>query len=207
MTDNIFRRLHSLRRPGPQDDLPILIEENPSRDYFFPISASEAACALSGLDDIEPEEITHIWLRRDNRKTSVGEDSPLAEFICGSAVRVIILYPCRKDLTLCLGSKKPDAKTKRAYVRFGAEISDSAGNWYARFTEPELRRFYIEHLLFHEFAHHIDWYRRHWSKANRKQVEDFANQYAVRWSSVATEILSRLDTPSTEQCQTSLLPQ
>ena len=198
MTDNIFRRLHSLQQPGPQDHLPILIEDNPSRDFFFPISASEAAQALAELDNFVPGEITHIWLRRDNRKDSASEARPFAEFICGRTVRVIILYPWRKDLSRYLGSKKPDQKTQKTYAKFGAEIFESSNECYVRFSETSLRRFYIEHLLFHEFAHHLDWYRRHWSKANRKQVEEFANQYAVAWSSTATEILNNLDNvPST----------
>jgi hypothetical protein len=43
------------------------------------------------------------------------------------------------------------------------------------------------------FAYHIDWYNRTWSKANRKQAEDFANQYAVRWGLDAIEILNNMD--------------
>lgn len=196
MTDNIFRRLHSLQRPGPQDRLPILIEDNPSRDFFFPISASEASQVLSGLDSYASGEITHIWLRRSNYSGVASRAHPFAEFICGSAVRVIIIYPWRKDLTRYLGSKKPDQKMWRAFARFGAEIFESSGEWHVRFSETNLRQFYFEHLLLHEFAHHLDWYRRCWSKANRKQVEEFANQFAVAWGPTATEVLNNFDRAS-----------
>jgi hypothetical protein len=37
ITDNIFNRLHSFSRPGPHDPTPILVEDNPSSDYFFPL--------------------------------------------------------------------------------------------------------------------------------------------------------------------------
>jgi len=32
--------------------------------------------------------------------------------------------------------------------------------------------------LFHEIGHHLDWYARHWSKANSSILEEAADQYA-----------------------------
>ncbi|MBS1785382.1 MAG: hypothetical protein JST24_08135 [Acidobacteria bacterium] len=191
MTDNIFRRLHSLQLPGENEVRPVLVEENPSRDFFFPLTAHEALQVLKEFSPDRVMDLTHIWLRRDHRSESSDSSSPLAEFICGSRVRVIILYPWRKDHLLSLGAQKPQQKVVRAYSKFGAEIFLSGGCWYARFPEERLRDFYIQHLLLHEFAHHLDWYNRRWSKANQKQTEEFANQYAVRWGSSAIEVLDR----------------
>lgn len=61
------------------------------------------------------------------------------------------------------------------------------------FTLPDLRRFYIEHLLYHEVGHHVDWYRRYWSRANLRQVEEAADQYAVQWSRTAKYVFNRLE--------------
>lgn len=47
--DNIFRRAHSLNPPGPLDQTPILIEDNPSRNFFFPLSAEESLEAVNAL--------------------------------------------------------------------------------------------------------------------------------------------------------------
>ena len=42
--------LHSTdSRPNPDDQLPILMEENLPRDFFFPLSAREALLALRAL--------------------------------------------------------------------------------------------------------------------------------------------------------------
>jgi hypothetical protein len=60
MTDNIFKRLHSLSKPGLQDELPFLIEENPSRDFYFPISANEALEVLNGISSSQLRGIT--WM-------------------------------------------------------------------------------------------------------------------------------------------------
>jgi uncharacterized FlgJ-related protein len=42
--------------------------------------------------------------------------------------------------------------------------------------------------LAHEIGHHVDWYSRHWSKANRKQTEEVADQYAAQWFANSTKI-------------------
>lgn len=49
------------------------------------------------------------------------------------------------------------------------------------------------YLLYQEIGHHVDWYYRHWSKANLKQVEDFADQYAIQKSATATYIFNKLE--------------
>jgi hypothetical protein len=193
MTDNIFKRLHSLTRPGPQDELPFLIDENPSRDFYFPLSAAEALEVLNGVSSSQLAGITHIWMRRDKRSSRHSPNLPLAEFICGSGVRVIVIYPWRCDLLLPLGDSKPTQKMLRPLEALNAEVFESNRQWFARFTEPTIRQYCIQHLLLHGFAYHIDCYNRHWSKANHKQIEDFANQYAVRWSSDAVKILNNLD--------------
>ena len=192
LSDNIFRRLHSLKRPSPLDALPILIEENPSRNYFFPVSARESLEALRALPDGDADGITHVWMRRASHQDLASGRIPFAEFICGSGVRVVVLYPWSKDLTVRLGERTPDSRVTRYYERSSAKLLRKRGIWYAQFTIGALRRFYIERLLYHEVGHHVDWYRRHWSKANGRMAEEAAEQYAVRWAGVAAEVVAKL---------------
>jgi len=105
----------------------------------------------------------------------------------------VVLYPWRKDLRLPLGASKPSQKALRPLLALKAEIIETEHQWFAKLTEQAIRQYYTQHLLLHEFAHHLDWYNRHWSKANEKQVEEFANQYAVQWASGAVEILNNID--------------
>jgi hypothetical protein len=191
LTDRIFNRAHSLQRPAPGEATPNLIEDNPSRDYFFPLDGRECLQALSALPEAHVRGLTHLWLRRP--RSSESATSPrLAEFICGSGVRLIVLYPWRRDLRLCVGGTRPLARTVRVYKRFEAELVHEGGLWYFAFDERNLRRFYVEHLLYHEVGHHVDWYERHWSKANRAQVEEFADQYAIQCTPAATEVIDHL---------------
>lgn len=69
LDDNIFKRHHSIPKPSPFENLPILIQDNPSRDFFFPISAEEAVEALEKLPKEHVDGITHIWLRKMKKMT------------------------------------------------------------------------------------------------------------------------------------------
>lgn len=110
--DRIFNRAHSLSPPGPHQTTPILIEDNPSRDYFFPMTGRESVEVLRALPKRDHAGVTHVWLRRpggaDRRK-----GIPLAEFICGGGVRVIVMYPWRRDLRICFGRGKPTGKASQ----------------------------------------------------------------------------------------------
>jgi hypothetical protein len=192
LNDNIFQRAHSLKKPNPNDELPILIQENPSRDFFFPISVDEARVAIQALPTKEYQGITHIWLRRLNKTEYENGQLPLAEFICGSGVRVIVLYPFPKSLTLDLGNKKPSSRKLKELSKWCKNINNVKGRWSLKWDLDSLREYYIGNLLYHEVGHHVDWYNRHWSAANNKQLEEFADQYAIQKTATATRILNKL---------------
>ena len=42
----------------------------------------------------------------------------------------------------------------------------------------------------------VDWYFRHWSKGNLKQVEEFAIQYAIQKTATATYVFNQLENKS-----------
>jgi hypothetical protein len=193
LTDNIFSRSHSLKRPSACEDLPILIEDNPSRDYFFPLSVIEVEQALKALPKRDYSQITHIWLRRFKKSDYENNQIPLAEFICGSGVRVIILYPIPRNMVLDLGAKKPSTRKLNELSKWCNNIHSKNGRWVARWQLPELRKYFINNLLYHEVGHHIDWYYRNWTMANTKQVEEFADQYAIQKTATATHVFNQLE--------------
>ena len=187
IADRIFNRLHNLAPPGPHDTVPILIEENPSRDYGFPLSGEETLEALRALPERDYDGITHLWLRRIGAAER-RRRPPLAEYICGSGVHLVVMYPWRTDGCLDLGRHRPTGKRAQLYERFGARVQRTKGGWSVEFAEEELRRFWV-HLLYHEIGHHVDWYQRQWSKANRKVTEEFADQYAVSFGPTGDTVL------------------
>ena len=193
LDDNIFRRCHSLTRPSPDDDLPLIVQDNPSRDFFFPLNAEEVVQALQALPKKDYSQITHIWLRRIKTTDYEAGNLPEAEFICGSGVRLIVLYPTPIDMVVKLGAKKPSRRKMNELGKWCADISIKNGVWRAKWNLSELRAYYINALLYHEVRHHIDWYYRNWSKANNKQIEEYADQYAMQKTATATYVLNKLN--------------
>lgn len=191
--DNIFARAHSLEQPGPNQGLPVLIEDNPSRDFFFPLSGDEVVEALKSLPKRDYEGITHIWLRRLKKTDFINHAQPLASFSCGSRVRLITLYPWPNSMTLSYGQKKPSNHIINEVSRFGGEIKRRGREWVSEWTLRSLRQFYLQGILFHEVGHHIDQYYRHFSDANTKETEEFADQYALAKTATATYVFNRLE--------------
>ncbi|MBQ4809743.1 hypothetical protein J8M20_00260 [Pseudoalteromonas luteoviolacea] len=192
LNDNIFQRAHSLQKPSANENTPILIQDNPSKNFFFPISVYEAQVALTELPNNDAYGITHLWLRRLSNSEYKSGSRPLAEFICGSGVRVIILYPFPKSLKMELSTKKPAAKKVREIHRFCNQLQKDKDGWFIQWDLNALRKYYINSLLYHEVGHHVDWYSRHWSRANNKQVEEFANQYAIQKTALTTQVINKL---------------
>lgn len=184
--DGLLRRVHSFKAPSQWDELPIVRVDNPSRDFFFPLSAQETLHELRRLPAEHVAGITHLWLRRFKKSEYERGEKPLASFMCGRGVRMIVLYPWPKDRRLWLGTRKPSARVLKLYEPYSEALVHGADGWCLEFTDMALKDLYTEFLLFHEVGHHIDWYTRHWSKANKKQLEEFADQYAFERTSLRT---------------------
>lgn len=190
LADRIFNRCHDLSAPEAGRDLPILMQDNPSRDFYFPISAVEAKDALEKLPSYDVSGITHIWCRRLRKSEFDSQSQPLAQFICGSGVRVIVLYPWSRDRKRTFG-RVSDQALLNEMRRLGFAVTKSKGLWSVSATEEQLQLFYIQ-VLFHEVGHHIDWYNRHWSAANGKNTEEAANQYALEKSQESLDALEQI---------------
>ena len=188
LNDNLFNRLHSLKRPNPNEKLPILIEDNPSRDFFFPISANEAEIAIKALPNEAYKGITHIWLRRFKKSEFESNKLNLAEIIWGSGVSVIIIYPFPKTMIMDFGSKKPPNRKLKEIEKWCSNLIKKDGRWILKWEIDNLREYFISHLLFHEVGHHIDWCYR-----NLKDSEEFANQYAIQQEDVATQVIREIE--------------
>lgn len=192
LSDNIFSRLHNLKPLSELDEVPVLLEDNPSRDFFFPLSAQETKIALQALPKRDYCQITHLWLRRVKTSEYNTGERNLAEFICGRGVRLITLYAWPKDMTI-RWRRKPSNRIVNDYGRFGVEVKRKGNIWFAKPSLLQLRKFYIEYLLYHEVGHHVDWYYRHWSKANAKITEDYADQFALQLTTTASRVLNKLE--------------
>jgi len=182
LADNIFNRKHNLHAPGENDETPIFIQDNPSRDFFFPVTIEEIKEFLKKLPDEHTKNLTHIWLRKMTKKEYEKEGSLQGCFICGSGVNLIVLYPFPRDLTMNFGNKKPTKSTLKWYSNYEPELIEEKGNWQLIWTEEKIKRYYLEGLLLHEIGHKMDsYFRRYWSKNYNRRAENYADNFAYYW--------------------------
>jgi hypothetical protein len=180
LTDKIFNQLHSLVPLLPGEETPVFIVDNPSRDFYFPVSVEDIKYVLKLLPVDHTEHLTHIWLQRVKLSDYLKNNTFQGCCICGSGVVLIVLHPFPKDHKMRLGSDKPTQKTLNYYKSY-APILDHDG-WHLLWTKEEIRRYYLESLLLHEIGHSIDFlYKKYWSKAFVNRSEKHADNYAAVW--------------------------
>jgi hypothetical protein len=182
-TDGIFKRYHTLLPPSENEEKPVFLVENPSKDFYFPASVEEIKETLKKLPKEHTEILTHIWLDKVKKRDYLSGEMPQGMFICGSKVYLIKLYAVPKDNKMLFGKKKPNNKRLTFYKPYCTDLQYGKEGWYLQWTQEAMKKYFLEKLLLHEIGHCVDFvYQRHWSKANSKQVEDFADNYAVIWS-------------------------
>jgi hypothetical protein len=196
-TDAVFAVLRAVPPAGA--DRPRVIEDGPPAGYHWPIRGQEVLEAVRTLPRRDQRGITHLWLRSPSPSADVTT-LPLATFICGGGVRLITLYPWRSDRRIELGLTRPKRPWVERTARFGARTYADAGRWFTEFDELGLRRFYVEHLLYHEVGHHVDWYTRQWTDTNVDECERAADEYAASFSKTATFVVDRMTRRRTGEC-------
>lgn len=184
ITDNIFNRQHNLEPLLPFEASPKFVVDNPSRDFFFPVNVNEIKDFLKQLPIKHVELLTHIWLRKISTKEYNNEGNVQGCFISGSGVRLIVLHPFPKHLTMNFGRKKPVKRILKWYSDFEPDLVNKNNEWLLVWTEEKIKRYYLEGLLLHEIGHQIDSLNaRYWSKGYTLQkAENYADNYAFYWS-------------------------
>lgn len=192
VTDRIFNRKHSLRKPSPNDELPIFIKDNPSKDFYFPVTEAEILERLNQLLNEHREKITHIWLRKIKKDDYEKCEEAQAMFICGSGVNLIVLNAFPTNLKMSFGHKKPTKRILKSYSEWTQDLQfeEKKQMWLLQWNTETIRDYYLNSLLLHEIGHYVESvYEKFWSKASPQRREDFADNYARIWSLQKTETI------------------
>jgi len=192
MSDNIRRRVHSLKKPNQGENLPILIEDNPSRDFFHPLSGNEALKVVRSLPKKDWKGITHVWLRRPIKSDYINGKLPFAWFMTGRGVRAVVIFAWPNEMVFDYGVRRPESKYVKEYSSFGAVLVKEKSRWKIIWNENSIRKFCI-HVIYHEVGHHVDYFYRRFSKANGKSIEEFAEQYAYAKAVTGSYIFNELE--------------
>jgi hypothetical protein len=192
IANRIFNRKHSLQKPNKNDELPIFIKDNPSKDFFFPVNEVEILERLNQLPKEERENITHIWLRKVDKEDYQNHDSFQGMFICGNGVNLIVLSAFPKDLKMIFGTKKPLKKEINLYSNWCQDLrfDEKEKVWFLQWETEKIRDYYLNSLLLHEIGHFVESiYKRFWSKSNQRKTEYFADNFARIWRLKNTETI------------------
>lgn len=192
IANRIFNRAHSLQKPTKNDQLPIFIKDNPSKDFYFPVNEAEILERINQLPPEYRENITHVWLKKVSRENYQNHDSFQGMFICGSGVNLIVLSAFPKDLKMIFGTKKPLKKELNLYSDWCKDLhfDEKKKFWFLQWQEETIRDYYLNFLLLHEIGHFVESvYQRFWSKAGECKSENFANNFARIWHLRNTETI------------------
>ncbi|MFM2386671.1 MAG: hypothetical protein RL660_1428 [Bacteroidota bacterium] len=188
--DGIFNKQHNLSPPTVNQKTPLYIIENTSRDFYFPVTIDEIKSTLKKLPEEHTKHLTHIWLDKVKKADYMKGETLQGQFICGSGVYLIKLFAVPIDNKMLFGQVKPTTKQLNFYKQYCNNLQHNKDGWYLQFTADSYKRYFLEKLLLHEIGHCVDYvYQRLWSKANSKQVEDFADNYAVIWGNSIKQII------------------
>ena len=194
LADNIFNREHNLSAPNEKERKPIFIIDNPSRDFYFPVTKDEVRETLQRLPENHTNHLTHIWLQRIKKSDYLSHKTFQGSFVCGGGVYLIILHPFQVDNKMRFGKSKPLKKTLNYYRDFTMELKMDQDGWFLQWTHEKIREYYLEILLLHEIGHSIDsFYKRYWSKSTKQKREKWADNYATVWADQLRETYESIE--------------
>jgi hypothetical protein len=184
VANRVFNRAHSIEKPTKNDKLPIFIKDNPSKDFYFPVSEEEILERINQLPIEHRENITHIWLKKVDKEDYQNHETFQGMFICGSGVNLIVLSAFPKDLKMNFGTKRPLKRELKLYLNWCQDLrfDENKKIWFLQWQEETIRDYYLNSLLLHEIGHFVESvYQSFWSKASKRKSENFADNYARIW--------------------------
>ena len=188
LADNVFNRLHNLTAPKDGEEKPIFIVDNPSRDFYFPMTVQEVQETIGKLPKNHTDHLTHIWFQKIKKSDYLDGKTFQGCFICGGGVYLVVLHPFPCDNKMRFGKTKPLKKTLNYYEDFTTELQEDKYGWFLQWTEEKIKKYYLENLLLHEIGHSIDsFYKRFWSKATVQKKENWADNYVAVWADQVRE--------------------
>ena len=192
IANKIFNRQHSLQKPNGNDELPIFIKDNPSKDFYFPVNESEILEKINQLPNEYRKSITHVWLKKVDKGDYENGDSLQGAFVCGSGVNLIVLSAFPKNLKMIFGARKPSRRDLNLYSKWSEELGfdEKKKIWFLQWQSEQIRDYYLEFLLFHEIGHFVESSSESfWSRAKGIKRENYADNFARIWHLRNTETI------------------
>lgn len=179
--NSTLNRFHNLAPLTETDSAPQFIVDNPSRDFFFPVTVEDIQEQLNKLPDSQTRWLSYIWLREQSQKEYDSVNSIQGSYIKGGRVQLITLYSFPTDLRMNFGKRRPSQSVLNWYKDFCTRLIEGKYNWYLQWAREEIKDYYLNGLLLHEIGHHVDT-RYNFGIATVDKAEKWADGYALYWA-------------------------
>ena len=146
----------------------VVLSENPSRDYFHPVSEAEIRKTLHLMPNKLTKYLRAVVMPRLSVTDKLRGVEARRRYSC------IILNPFPKTLRVLWSANPPAENTVRHYEPWRARWEQDDTGWFQAWEIDDLKRYYLFHLLLHELGHiNQPWF----NSLNRR--EDFAEDFAL----------------------------
>ena len=149
----------------------LVLIDNPSRDFFHPVSDAEIRATLDRLPNRLTEYLRAVVLPRMSVTDQVRGVEARRRNCC------IVLNPFPKDCRIFWTTDPPSARVIKHYEPWGAGWEEMGTGWFQVWTLERLKNYYLFHLLLHELGH-INQPCCH----SLRRRESFAEDFALTWA-------------------------
>jgi hypothetical protein len=149
----------------------IVIEDNPSRDFFHPVSEAEIRKTLDRMPNKLTKHLRAVVMPRMTSADKRRGVEARRRYSC------IILNPFPENLRLFWSTSPPKKAALQHYEPWDARWEEEETGWFQVWELDDLKTYYLFHLLFHELGHiNQPWF----NSLNRR--EEFAEDFALTWA-------------------------
>jgi hypothetical protein len=168
-TQDIWTRLSEAPHEGF-----IVLQENPSRDYFHPITETDIRSVLSRLPRRTVRPLKAVLLSRLSARDARRGVEGRRRYQC------VVLYAFPRSMEMAWSDGTFSDRAQRHYNIWCSTWCRRNDSTILTWTLEELRRYYLFHLLLHEIGH-LNQPPFHSAKRRESYAENFALEWARKW--------------------------
>jgi hypothetical protein len=147
-----------------------ILKENTSREYYHPCNGIEILEVLNKLPKSETECVRAIVLRKISKTDEKFGVEARRRWSCV----ILNSFPKNNRMTW---TNQPGDSTVKHYSSWCNNWVEDGDKWYLVWTNDEIKKYYLYHLLLHEIGHINEP-----KFSSRKKRESFAENYVLEWA-------------------------
>ena len=165
----------------------IVIEDNPSRDYFHPVTEDEIRKTLDRMPNKLTEHLRAVVMPRMTVSDKRRGVEARRRYSC------IILNPFPCSLRVFWSATPPQKRAVQHYEPWNTRWEEHEEGWFQAWDLDDLKTYYLFHLLLHELGH----INQPWFNSPMRR-EEFAEDFALTWARKLNTLRRESPQPGTD---------